>query len=59
MSAAEDDDVDWVAHGSKSSADKSFVPPAPPGGPGSPVEIVFSFDTTGEGRTASWGRGLS
>ena len=42
-----DETEDWTEYVSGSAVDKNFKPPAPPGGAGSPVEIVFSFDTTG------------
>ena len=43
----EEEAEDWTEYLSKSAADKKFTPPPAAGGPGSPVEIVFSFDTTG------------
>ena len=37
------------AHAKATAAKRkdAFVPPIPTGGPGSPIDIVFSFDTTG------------
>ena len=47
LKTMEEEAEDWTEYLSKSAADKKFTPPPAAGGPGSPVEIVFSFDTTG------------
>ena len=47
LKTMEEETEDWTEYLSKSAADKNFTPPPSAGGPGSPVEIVFSFDTTG------------